>query len=149
MDLVDRYLNAIRWNLPRGVRADDVIAELRDVITSRIEDREESLDRPLRQDEISTLLKEFGHPLMVASRYGPQQSLIGPDLFPFYWFALRIVLAICAAVIVVSAAANAVFGGQPPIQTIAHCRPWLTLWSRSASCAGVIVADTGVSQCPA
>jgi hypothetical protein len=87
MDLLDNYLAAIRWNLPRGANPDDVIAELRDVIANRIEEREDRLDRALRRDEVSALLRDFGHPLVVAARYGPQQSLIGPELFPFYWFA--------------------------------------------------------------
>ena len=51
MDLIDRYLTAIRWNLPRAAKADDVIAELRDLIASRVEDREELLAcaRPTRK----------------------------------------------------------------------------------------------------
>jgi hypothetical protein len=113
MDLVDRYLTAIRWNLPRGANADDVIAELRDVIASRIEDREESLGRPLGEKEISALLRDFGHPLVVAARYGTQQHLIGPDLFPFYWFSLKIVLALSAALLILSGVGDIVFGGNP------------------------------------
>lgn len=120
MDLIDRYLTAIRWNLPRGANADDVIAELRDLIASRIEDREESLDRPLGEKEISALLRDFGHPLVVAARYGTQQSLIGPDLFPFYWFSLKVVLAICAAVIAVNGALHVVTGGEPLIRAVLH-----------------------------
>jgi hypothetical protein len=58
----------IRWNLPRAAKADDIAAELRDVIASRIEDREESLGRPLAEKEVSALLREFGHPLVVAAR---------------------------------------------------------------------------------
>ncbi|MDB5679917.1 hypothetical protein [Sphingomonas bacterium] len=120
MDLIDRYLTAIRWNLPRGVNADDVIAELRDVIASRVEDREESLGRPLDEKEISALLREFGHPLVVAARYGTQQSLIGPDLFPFYWFSLKVVLAICAAVMVVTGVINAISGGHSIVRALVH-----------------------------
>jgi len=59
MDLLDRYLHAVRWTLPRA-KADDIIAELRDELVTRQEDREESLGRPLTQDETSALLKEFG-----------------------------------------------------------------------------------------
>lgn len=119
MDLVDRYLTAIRWNLPRTANADDVIAELRDLITSRIEDREESLGRPLTEIEISALLRDFGHPLVVAARYGTHQYLIGPDIFPFYLFSLKVVLALCAAIIVISSTASIVFGGHP-LQSLAH-----------------------------
>jgi len=119
MELIDRYLTAIRWNLPRDVKADDIVAELRDVIASRIEDREESLGSPLGEKEISALLREFGHPLVVAARYGTQQWLIGPDLFPFYWFSLKIVLAISVVLTILSGVGDIVVGGHP-FQSLAH-----------------------------
>jgi hypothetical protein len=119
MDLLERYLTAIRWNLPRAANADDVIAELRDVIASRIEDREEALDRPLRPAEISALLRDFGHPLVVAARYGTQQWLIGPDLFPFYLFSLKVVLAICAVILVAAGVIGAAFSGHP-MRAVTH-----------------------------
>lgn len=97
MDLIERYLGAVRWNLP-AAKADDIIAELADLIAARIEDREEMLDRPLSRDEVSQLLREFGHPLAVAGQYHGQRALIGADVFPFYWFALKIVLAIVAVI---------------------------------------------------
>lgn len=129
MDLIDRYLTAIRWNLTGGARgfgADDIIAELRDVIASRIEDREEALDRPLTRDETSALLRDFGHPLVVAARYGSVQHLIGPETFPFYLFALKVVLAICALVVVVVTAAHIVFSpgdaGKALVQGINDAR---------------------------
>ncbi|MBO9499140.1 MAG: hypothetical protein J7483_06765 [Novosphingobium sp.] len=111
MDLIDRYLGAIRWNLPGDVKADDVLAELHDLIASRIEDREENLGRRLRDDEISALLRDFGHPLAVAARYGKQQWLIGPEIFPFYWFSLKVVMAICVAIQVINVAGRAILGG--------------------------------------
>jgi len=117
MDLIDRYLGAIRWNLPRDANADDVIAELRDLIASRIEDREESLGRALDEKEVSALLRDFGHPLVVAARYGTQHSLIGPDLFPFYWFALKVVLAISLVVTLLSSAGE-ILGGEDAIRSI-------------------------------
>lgn len=120
MELIDRYLSAIRWNLPRGSNADDVVAELRDLIASRIEDREEALDRALTEKEVSGVLREFGHPLVVAARYGTQQSLIGPEIFPFYWFALKVVLAIVLAVSVISNLAHVVFGGGSVMHALAH-----------------------------
>ena len=120
MDVLDRYLNAIRWNLPRGANADDVIAELRDVIASRIEDREEALHRSLTAAELSDMLRDFGHPLVVAARYGTQQWLIGPELFPFYLFSLKVVLAICALILVVSSVAGAAFGGDHAMRSRMH-----------------------------
>ena len=115
MDLLDRYLHAVRWTLPRA-KADDIIAELRDELATRQEDREETLGRPLTRDETSALLKEFGHPLVVASRFRKQQWLIGPDVFPFYIFVLGMAAFVIAAVMLVVGVANALFSDQDPIR---------------------------------
>ncbi|ATY32766.1 hypothetical protein [Sphingomonas psychrotolerans] len=119
MDLVERYLGAVRWNLPAG-RADDIVAELGDLIHARIEDREESLGRPLAKSEISQLLKEFGHPLAVAGQYHEQRVLIGPEVFPFYWFALRVWLAVVAVIEAVQIGGRVIVGSQSVAQALAH-----------------------------
>lgn len=90
MELLDRYLQAVRFWLPRN-QQDDIIAELRDDLHSQIEERESSLGRPLNQDELVAILQQAGHPMRVAGRYLPQQSLIGPALFPLYTFVLKAV----------------------------------------------------------
>jgi len=115
MSLLENYLHALSWALPRA-KADDILAELRDVLTVRVEDREEALGRPLTDAEISALLKEFGHPLVVAARYRPQQWLIGPDVFPFYKFVLRVVLVIVICIQVTIASARFLFSGGMAVQ---------------------------------
>ena len=94
MELVDRYLNAIKGYLPQSEKAlqDDIIAELKDSLLSRFEEREAELGRTLTAEEQQALVKETGHPMLVASRYMPQQYLIGPSLFPFWLMALRAML---------------------------------------------------------
>lgn len=96
MDLVERYLNAIRPLLP-GEQKDDIIAELADEIRSRIEDQEAQFGRKLNDSEIEALLKAMGSPLAVAARYGPGRHLIGPAVYPVYMLALKAVLLIMAA----------------------------------------------------
>jgi hypothetical protein len=91
MELLDRYLQAVRKYLPLR-RQDDIIAELRANMESQIEDRESELDRPLTQGEFDDFLRKMGHPMLVASRYQPQQYLIGPTMFPMYLWVLRIAL---------------------------------------------------------
>jgi len=91
MDLIPRYLHAVRFWLPKR-QQDDIIAELSQDLAAQIEDRESALGRPLTAPEIETLLRERGSPVSVAHRYLPQQSLIGPQLFPIYWFVLRVVI---------------------------------------------------------
>ncbi len=90
MELLDRYLQAVKKYLPAR-RQDDIIAELRANMESQIEDKESELNRPLTQGEMEDLLRKMGSPVMVASRYQPQQYLIGPALFPLYLYVLRIV----------------------------------------------------------
>ena len=91
MELLDRYLQAVRKYLPTR-RQDDIIAELRANMESQIEDRESELGRPLTRGEMEDLLRKMGSPVIVASRYQPQQYLIGPSLFPLYLYVLRLVV---------------------------------------------------------
>ena len=90
MELLDRYLQAVRFWLPRA-QQNDIIAELGDDLRSQIEERESSLGRPLNEDELVALLRQAGHPVRVAGRYLPQQALIGPTLFPLYKSVLKAV----------------------------------------------------------
>jgi hypothetical protein len=83
-------LQAVRFWLPSSQH--DIVAELRDDIRSEIEERETSLGRNLNESEWEAVLKQRGRPLLVAEKYLPQRSLIGPVLFPAYWFVLKIVL---------------------------------------------------------
>jgi hypothetical protein len=92
MDLIDRYLDAVRLFLPRDQR-DDIAAELRDALLTRREDKEAELGRPVTRKEDEALLHDYGHPLIVAARYRSPQYLIGPELYPIYAFVLLIVLA--------------------------------------------------------
>jgi hypothetical protein len=89
MELLDRYLRAVKFWLPRGQKQ-DILAELWDDLRSQIEERESELGRRLEKTEIEAILKKAGPPMLVASRYLPQRYLIGPALFPIYWFALRL-----------------------------------------------------------
>jgi hypothetical protein len=88
MELLERYLHAVGEHLPARGRA-DTLAELRANLESEIEGREEELGRPLTEAEVAQVLETHGMPVMVAARYGPQHFLIGPGLFPFYWYTLK------------------------------------------------------------
>lgn len=100
MDLVERYLGAIARHLPDGQKK-DVTAELRDVLLSQIEEEEERLGRPQTREELEALLIRFGHPLTVSGRYRKVQHLIGPEVFPFWWAAVKAVTAVILAIWVV------------------------------------------------
>ncbi len=97
MELLDRYLQAVKKHLP-WQRQDDIIAELKTNLEAQLEDKEAELGRPLTNSEIEAWLKKMGAPFQVAARYFPQQYLIGPAVFRMYWLVLR--LAVSWAVII-------------------------------------------------
>ncbi len=92
-DMLERYLQAVRKNLPKS-RQEDIIKELRDNLLSEMEDKEQASGHPLTEEEQEAVLRSHGHPLVVAMRYLPQRHLIGPTIFPFYWYVLEKALMI-------------------------------------------------------
>jgi hypothetical protein len=89
MELIERYLESVKFGLPRQQK-DDIIAELSDDIHAEVEEKEAALGRKLTEAEVEEILKQRGHPLLVANRFLPQESLIGPVFFPIYRFVLKI-----------------------------------------------------------
>ncbi len=116
MDLLDRYLDALRRNLP-AARADDITSELRDELLDRIEAREAKLGRPVEKADMSRLLKDFGHPLVIATRYRKHQHLIGPDSYPFYLYGLRVIVVIALIVLLFAGIMPVLMGGDRPLDT--------------------------------
>jgi hypothetical protein len=76
MDLLERYLQAVRTYLPKK-QQEDILKELGENLRAQIEDQEAAIGRPLNEDEVAAILKKHGHPLFVASRYRQARHLIG------------------------------------------------------------------------
>jgi hypothetical protein len=95
MELTERYLQAVRFWLPRD-QSQDIIAELADDLSSQLEEKQAQLGRELKEPEVVELLRQRGNPMQVAQEYLPQRCLIGPALYPLYWFALKAALYIWA-----------------------------------------------------
>jgi hypothetical protein len=113
MDLIDRYLTAVRRHLPRQ-QQDDIVSELSDSLRSEIEERERELRRPLHEAEQAELLKRRGHPWLMASRYLPQQHLIGPGLYPYYRQALTMVVFwVVLPITLIGGAITAIYADNP------------------------------------
>jgi hypothetical protein len=100
MDILDRYLHAVKTYLPRPEQ-DDIVNELAANLHEQLEDREAELGRPLTEAEEEELLQQHGHPLFVAERYQTNQGrlvfgrqLIGPALFPWYVRVLSFTMGI-------------------------------------------------------
>ena len=115
-DLMERYLAAVKRRLPEE-QAKDIIAELREAIGSKIEAKEKALGRAANAGEVAAILKEFGHPVVVASRYSGQDYLIGPNLYPWFWDAQRTGVGLVFAIVVAIAAVRA-FASERPIQAV-------------------------------
>ena len=121
MQIVDRYLQSVKTCLS-AAQADDIIEELSENISAQIEDKESELQRSLTEAEVEAILKQHGHPLLVASRYRQEQrsvsfgrQIIGPALFPFYIRVLKFNLGLTSIILIVIFAA--LFAGGQPIGT--------------------------------
>jgi hypothetical protein len=126
MEILDRYLQAVKRHLP-WLRQDDILAELRANLEAQLEDKEAELGRKLTDAEIETWLKQLGSPLQVAARYRPQQYLIGPAVFPIYWFVLRLALGWCAVIYAIARTVEIVANGHGPdafLSAVAQM-PWV------------------------
>jgi len=136
MELLDRYLQAVRFWLPKA-QQQDIIAELSSDLHSQIDDRETELGRPLNEEELEVILRKCGSPILVASRYRPQTQLIGPVLFPIYQFVLKLVMLwslvpVFALIVGPAMILSATSRWEAVVQTIS------TLWTAEFISAGII-----------
>jgi hypothetical protein len=90
-DLLDRYLNAIKFWLPRGQQK-DIIAEIAEDLHSQIDERETALGHPVSEGDLVGILRQRGSPMKIAASYVSEQRLINPVLLPVYRLVLKIVL---------------------------------------------------------
>jgi hypothetical protein len=91
MELVERYLQAVAFWLPKEQKK-DIIAELSEDLHAQIEEKEAGLGRALTEPEVEGILRQRGRPVLVATRFLPREQLIGPVLYPIYIFVLKIVM---------------------------------------------------------
>jgi hypothetical protein len=117
MELLDRYLNAVRFLLPRG-KQQDIIDELSADLHAQIADKEAELGRPVNEAELEALLKQCGHPVLVAARYQAQQQLIGQPFYPLYVFGLKMVQWVLFPLLLVVGALLALFRVHPLAELI-------------------------------
>jgi hypothetical protein len=111
-EILERYLQAVRFLLPQKQRQ-DVVRELRENLRSEIDEKESERGRPLDEEELADVLKRLGHPAVLALRYRQGPSLIGPAVFPLYWFAVKVVLSILAVVHILLPAIVFLVSGEP------------------------------------
>lgn len=101
MDIIDRYVHAVGQYLPHRLRA-DVEAELRSLLAESVQERAHAAGASATEELASAVVREFGAPKDVAARYAPEpQYLIGPRLYPAYVVAVKVMLPVLAALVVV------------------------------------------------
>lgn len=101
MEIIDRYVHAVGQYLPHRLRA-DVEAELRSLLAESVQERALAGGTTATEDLATAVVREFGSPKEVAARYAPDpQYLIGPRLYPVYVVAVKVMLPILAALVVV------------------------------------------------
>jgi hypothetical protein len=140
MDLIDRYVVAVRRQLPRELAA-DATAELEDSLRSEAEEHERVTGRPITEAEQAALLKKRGHPWLMASRYQPQQFLIGPALFPYYKQALQIVVFwVVLPLVLLGGALNAIYAEDPGVSVMvgAFVRAIGSAWNAAIFAIGIV-----------
>jgi hypothetical protein len=116
MELIDRYLEAVRKDLP-WKRQDDIIAELRANLESQLEDKEAGLGRPMTEGEAEAWLRQVGPPKAMAAQYRPQRYLIGPGLYPAYRLVMLVVFFWVTIVSAIGTAAR-IAAGSPGWKTV-------------------------------
>lgn len=108
MNLIDRYVSEVGKHLPLLNGREDIEKELKSTLEDMLEDRAQSTGRTRDEALEIEVLKEYGSPQKVASTYNPHPYLIGPKLFPFFLFVLKIVLTVVVSVMLVLAGVQAV-----------------------------------------
>lgn len=116
--LLDRYLHAVARYLP--VRASqDILAEFAANLHAEADDQARQRGRPLTQEEQVAILRRHGHPRVVAARYQPQRSLIGPEIFPIYAYVLEHSLPVVIGIYVLVRVVLLVYGPTAPAAPLA------------------------------
>lgn len=93
MNLIDRYVVEVGRNLLLVKGRKDIEKELRSTLEDMLEERAQKAGKPADETMQLEMLKEYGAPHKVAETYNPSPYLIGPRIFPFFLFILKIVLA--------------------------------------------------------
>ncbi len=97
--------------------------ELRGLIEDMLKERCGEL--PREKKDLNVVLAELGAPSELAAQYRdqPTRYLIGPELFPKYWFILKIVLPVVAAGMSIAYLIVAIL--NPEVQWYVQLGRWL------------------------
>ncbi len=124
MNLIDRYIAEVGKHLPRKNRA-DIEAEIRSTLEDMLDDRKQTSGQA-DETMVVELLKEYGAPHEVASRYQTHQHqyLIGPRLFPIFELVTRIVFAVLIVLSLIGLGADLVRTGFTDTGFVSSVSEW-------------------------
>ncbi|RPI86681.1 MAG: hypothetical protein EHM41_07630 [Chloroflexi bacterium] len=93
MELINRYIAEVGRHLPEKTRI-DIEQEIRSLLEDRLEDHSRKTGKPVDEDMVVEVLKEYSPPPKLAAAYQPERFLIGPKTFPAFMTVVKIVLPI-------------------------------------------------------
>ena len=153
MELLDRYLQAVKKHLP-WQRQEDIVAELRANLESQLDEKQADLGRPLTPAEAEAWMRQLGSPVQMAAHYQPQQYLIGPAIYPVYLYVLRL-SSMWAIVIYILVSTITIVVGSPDAKAVADAAMRLPLiliqvaaWITLAFAALEFIAARYPEKCP-
>jgi hypothetical protein len=130
-EMINRYTNEVARQLPSKLK-NDIRQELDSLLTEALERQAEKAGQEPDEAMTVALLKEFGSPGEIASRYRDEEYLIGPVLFPTFKMVVSIVLSVVVGIQVIIFTINALWGSTE-----------MTPLSMGESLAGIVSSAFG------
>ncbi|MGA2505610.1 MAG: hypothetical protein ABSG01_16130 [Anaerolineales bacterium] len=100
MDLMELYISEVGRRLPQKTRA-DIEAEIRSALQDLLDERSRAASKPVDDEMVLAVLKEYGDPEKVASSYVGDRYLIGPKLYPTFEKVVFIVVPITGILVLI------------------------------------------------
>ncbi len=128
MELVTRYLQAVKWWLP-GKGQEDILRELSEELHSQMEDARVEKGHDLTESDIAGILKKQGNPFLVASRFRTDQDWIAAPWLQLYRFVMKVVLLWVLTPILVIVYVPAILTAHNPASALLQAggQIWLAL----------------------
>jgi hypothetical protein len=110
MKLIDTYISEVGRRLSKKQRA-DIEAEIRSTLEDTLEERSQKTGKPVDDELVVEVLREFGAPEKVAASYQGEHYLIGPRLFPTFDLVLKIVLSVFGTLALIGLGVRLAYSG--------------------------------------
>lgn len=113
MELINRYVSAVGRRI-WGKNRKDIESELKTILIDTLEERLEG--RKATDKDVINLLKEFGHPSEIASKYNSDKKyIIGPMLYDLYMLIIKIICIIVPIGITIGSVVDIIQGDSSEV----------------------------------